>query len=211
MLAYDTQDNNSKMLATKVRLCILIFFLTVFKCVLTFVVYSDGYRKLNLKFIESIKFHHDRKARRVRSKPVPQLKCVGGSADCDVRPEIVDCANLELMNDAKSPQEEEASETETERDQDEELQWKCNASLDKEYTLRAVSIDCEGYDYPEDPYILRGSCQLKYTIDYSDLFFEWDNMSKDPPSYDEGLQLRDILTLVCAVFFVVAIYRRNEN
>jgi hypothetical protein len=26
-------------------------------------------------------------------------------------------------------------------------------------------VACEGYDYPEDPYILAGSCGLEYTLE----------------------------------------------
>jgi len=42
-----------------------------------------------------------------------------------------------------------------------------------------VEVICEGYDYPDDPYILKGSCGLEYTLDYTmegkkwlELFFE---------------------------------------
>ena len=28
-------------------------------------------------------------------------------------------------------------------------------------------MSCEGYDYPEDPYILAGSCGLRYNMDYT--------------------------------------------
>ena len=28
-------------------------------------------------------------------------------------------------------------------------------------------MNCEGYDYPDDPYILEGSCALRYTLEYT--------------------------------------------
>lgn len=31
-----------------------------------------------------------------------------------------------------------------------------------------VEVICEGYDYPEDDYILLGSCGLEFTLDYKD-------------------------------------------
>jgi len=37
--------------------------------------------------------------------------------------------------------------------------------MDNEYRFGKISVSCEGYDYPEDPYILAGSCGLEYTID----------------------------------------------
>lgn len=30
-----------------------------------------------------------------------------------------------------------------------------------------ISVNCEGYDYPDDPYVLAGSCALRYELDYS--------------------------------------------
>ena len=30
--------------------------------------------------------------------------------------------------------------------------------MDNSYRFGKVEVYCEGYDYPEDPYILRGSC-----------------------------------------------------
>jgi hypothetical protein len=30
-----------------------------------------------------------------------------------------------------------------------------------------VDVICEGYEYPDDPYILQGSCGLEYTLDYT--------------------------------------------
>ena len=30
-----------------------------------------------------------------------------------------------------------------------------------------IEVVCEGYDYPDDPFILKGSCGLEYTLDYT--------------------------------------------
>ena len=38
------------------------------------------------------------------------------------------------------------------------LQWECKAELDSKYKFGRIQVSCEGYDYPDDPYILRGSC-----------------------------------------------------
>ena len=37
--------------------------------------------------------------------------------------------------------------------------------MDNEYRFGKISVSCEGYDYPDDPYVLAGSCGLEYTID----------------------------------------------
>ena len=41
-------------------------------------------------------------------------------------------------------------------------QWKCDAQLPKEYKLVETTVSCEGYDYPDDPYILAGSCGVSF-------------------------------------------------
>ena len=39
--------------------------------------------------------------------------------------------------------------------------------MDNAFRFGNVEVVCEGYDYPDDPYILKGSCGLEYTIDYT--------------------------------------------
>ena len=38
--------------------------------------------------------------------------------------------------------------------------------MDKKYQLGRIEVTCEGYDYPDDPYILRGSCGVSDLIDW---------------------------------------------
>ena len=38
------------------------------------------------------------------------------------------------------------------------LQWECKADMDSAYQFGRLQVSCEGYDYPDDPYVLRGSC-----------------------------------------------------
>jgi hypothetical protein len=42
--------------------------------------------------------------------------------------------------------------------------WECEAELPNEAKFGYVEVSCEGYDYPEDPYVLVGSCQLRYNL-----------------------------------------------
>ena len=37
-------------------------------------------------------------------------------------------------------------------------QWECKTEMDSKYRFGRLDVSCEGYDYPEDPYVLRGSC-----------------------------------------------------
>lgn len=39
--------------------------------------------------------------------------------------------------------------------------------LHQYYRFGSTEVSCEGYDYRDDPYVLKGSCGLRYTIDYT--------------------------------------------
>ncbi|CAG8499338.1 3676_t:CDS:2 [Paraglomus occultum] len=43
-------------------------------------------------------------------------------------------------------------------------QWKCQASLPSHLGFGSLTVNCEGYDYPGDPYVLKGSCGLQYSL-----------------------------------------------
>ncbi|CAN0265726.1 unnamed protein product, partial [Hapterophycus canaliculatus] len=43
--------------------------------------------------------------------------------------------------------------------------WSCTASsLPKDTELGSVDVSCEGYTYRDDPYVLKGSCAMEYTL-----------------------------------------------
>lgn len=46
----------------------------------------------------------------------------------------------------------------------EDIQWTCQASLPAEFKLGSTEVICEGYDSPDDPYILKGSCGVEYRL-----------------------------------------------
>lgn len=46
--------------------------------------------------------------------------------------------------------------------------WSCHAEISERVKFNHVEVICEGYDYPEDDYILLGSCGLEFTLDYTD-------------------------------------------
>ena len=41
-----------------------------------------------------------------------------------------------------------------------DIQWECKTDMIKKYTFDKISVNCEGFDFPEDQYILRGSCAV---------------------------------------------------
>ena len=44
------------------------------------------------------------------------------------------------------------------------FQWECKTDMDNNYRFGTVEVVCEGYDYPDDPYILKGSCGVSKQI-----------------------------------------------
>ena len=80
-----------------------------------------------------------------RSSPVPQLTCVGGTGRHEEQPDRVQCYNR--GSDGRG------------------VQWECKADMDGGLRFGAIEVVCEGYDHPDDPTILAGSCGLEYTLD----------------------------------------------
>lgn len=44
------------------------------------------------------------------------------------------------------------------------LQWECKTDMDNAYRFGKIEVVCEGYDYPNDDYILKGSCGVRSDI-----------------------------------------------
>lgn len=99
-----------------------------------------------LRDVQVLTLHRGRFTTARRSSPVPQLQCVGGSAGCgSFVPEVVQCYN---------------------RGSDGiDTQWECKADMDNVYRFGRVEVSCEGYNSPNDAYVLRGSCGLEYTLE----------------------------------------------
>lgn len=83
-------------------------------------------------------------ARRVSS--IPQLKCIGGNARPLYEVDVMQCKNTGSDYG------------------DEDVQWSCKASLPPEFKLGSTDVICEGYDSPDDPYVLKGSCGVEYRL-----------------------------------------------
>ncbi|XP_053395306.1 store-operated calcium entry-associated regulatory factor-like [Mercenaria mercenaria] len=98
--------------------------------------------------VSALTLHHGKMTNSRRTSPVPQLKCTGGSAAGMFKPQTVQCINR--GSDGY------------------DVQWECKTDMDNSYRFGKLQVTCEGYDYPEDPYILRGSCGLEYTIDLTE-------------------------------------------
>lgn len=47
-------------------------------------------------------------------------------------------------------------------------QWECKADMDNAYRFGRIEVSCEGFNHPDDAYILKGSCGLEYTLDLTE-------------------------------------------
>lgn len=111
-----------------------------------------------------------------RSSPVPQLSCVGGF--CEFSPTTVRCTNDGWDGT--------------------DVNWSCRADLDNRVKFGRLNVQCEGYEYPDDPNILKGSCGLEYTLDNTNIYKKVYNEKV----YNDNTQLSGAGDIaVVAIFF----------
>ncbi|ELT97879.1 hypothetical protein CAPTEDRAFT_219816 [Capitella teleta] len=128
---------------------LLILFVAAFVatlCPLTAAWGSSGNDRVLLSDIKTLTLYNGKMTTGRRSSPVAQLTCTGGTAGCSSYvPPVVQCRNQGTDGY--------------------DIQWECKADLDNAYRFGKIEVTCEGYDHPDDPYILRGSCGLEYSLE----------------------------------------------
>lgn len=89
-----------------------------------------------------------------RDTPHAQLECVGGDAENakERYPMRVDCYNVGL--DESAPAEKPRPK------------WHCVSALHRSVRIENWNVHCEGWSYPDDEFILAGSCWLAYELDF---------------------------------------------
>ncbi|KAG2185261.1 hypothetical protein INT44_002051, partial [Umbelopsis vinacea] len=103
-------------------------------------------KKVRLRDLTAITLHANKKTSARRSSPIPQLECIGGDACADFKPRVVQCSNAGFDGY--------------------DVQWTCTADLPSNIEFGDIEVSCEGYDFPEDPFILVNSCGLEYSLYY---------------------------------------------
>ena len=102
-----------------------------------------AYEKVPIREIDALTLQVGKMTTGRRSSPVPQLTCRG--RNCQHAPSSVRCRNAGWDGI--------------------DVQWDCQAELDNIVKFGTIDVNCEGYEYPDDPNILAGSCGLEYTLD----------------------------------------------
>ncbi|KAM9449949.1 store-operated calcium entry-associated regulatory factor [Clarias gariepinus] len=166
--------------------------------------WNDG--AVLLRDVQVLTLYRGRYTTARRSSPVPQLQCVGGSAGCSSFVlEVVQCQNKGWDGV--------------------DVQWECKADMDSWYRFGKVEVSCEGYNSPDDPYILKGSCGLEYTLEltaegrqkkgssrFSDFsgFFQGKQQYGNGQNFPTGLSsdaAGSLLVLVIFLLFAFAVYK----
>jgi hypothetical protein len=104
-----------------------------------------------LSKVRALTFHDGKLTTARRVDPIPQLTCTGGNAKGLYAVDVMRCENSGAEYDS------------------EDIQWTCKASLPPEFKLGSTEVICEGYDSPNDPYVLRGSCGVEYRLVLTDV------------------------------------------
>jgi len=109
--------------------------------------YAHTSKRVRVEDINTLTLKHGHYTAGRRTSPVPQTKCIGGSAKGRYTPSVIQCYN---------------------RGSDGfETQWECKADLDNAYRFGHTTVVCEGFDHPNDPYVLAGSCGVEYTLEFT--------------------------------------------
>ncbi|GAA5982778.1 hypothetical protein JCM10908_006781 [Rhodotorula pacifica] len=105
---------------------------------------STRSQRIPLSSLSALTLHSNRRTASRRLPPVPQLACKG-SLCRKYTPDVVQC--VAVGSDGVGG-----------------LEWKCEADLPSGFRFGEVAVSCEGWDGPDDPNILRGSCGLTYSL-----------------------------------------------
>ena len=108
----------------------------------------NAHNKVLLGNVNVLTLNKDQQTSYRRTSPISQLNCIGGEARSHShKVETVQCKNTGFNG--------------------KDYSWECKADLPTNLKLGKLSVSCEGYDYPDDPYVLVGSCGLKYNLEYN--------------------------------------------
>jgi len=150
---------------------------------MTICIVSAKRDRVRLKDVETLTLYSDRWTTSRRSAPVKQLSCVGGYCN-RATVQSAQCYNRGFDGN--------------------DVQWECKADLPTNYKFGRMEVSCEGYEYPDDDYILTGSCGLEYTIDE---ISKINNYGKDSGNGFGTIVVIIFIGLAAALYF----YHRSSN
>lgn len=105
----------------------------------------SGVDSVRLSDVQTLTLYTGQSTAGRRSAPVAQIECVGGTAKGRYNPPTIQCKNMGTDGT--------------------DIQWECKADLDNAYRFGETTVTCEGYSFPDDPFVLAGSCGVEYTLE----------------------------------------------
>ena len=128
--------------------------------------------KVLIKDVNILLFQRNKKTTDRRTNSVNQLQCI---ENCHNKPDRVICNNKGFDGiDAI---------------------WECESDP-KGTEFDYLNVECEGYNYPHDDYILAGSCCLEYKLKYKS-YPSSNNMNTSESSNPIGILCITLLILYC--------------
>nr|ACD37556.1 7TM protein 66 [Adineta vaga] len=171
----------------------LVLIVTIITCLAFHLVQGGNQQSVLLENVQTLTLYKGQKTQARRVSSIPQLKCVGGSAKNAFEPDVVQCYNRGSNGI--------------------DIQWECTAEMPKKFKFGKLSVSCEGYNYPEDPYILAGSCGLEYSLEYTDKDF-FDSKQSSNVRHSSESRFWPFLfkvALIVGVFFALKSFISGGN
>lgn len=145
------------------------------------VVSIFNYNKIYLPNVNTLIFNKDEMTSFRRTSAIPKLTCVPGNgfsntfdannACHDFAPSVIQCKNTGIDDDGQQT-------------------WECQADLSDWFSLGQTVVSCEGYNDPNDPYVLSGSCGLEYQLNLTPKGRQHFNKPFVAPSHKQVNQYR---------------------
>lgn len=150
--------------------------------------------RIRLRDVETLTLYSDKWTTSGRSGAVRQLTCVGGPCS-RASIETAQCYNRGFDGN--------------------DVQWECKAELPSDFKFGRLEVSCEGYEYPNDDYVLVGSCGLEYTISevskMGGSYFPSFSYPKDNVKNGNGSSMVTIVVIVGAVIALYFYLRPNDE
>ncbi|KAI0077312.1 hypothetical protein K474DRAFT_1661945 [Panus rudis PR-1116 ss-1] len=162
----------------------------------------DGSQRIAFATIRSLSFYRDYKAlnKNGGASVYLQTHCLGKTCQWDA-PSVVHCDKVDI--------------TDLKRD----ATWKCRAELPEATYFENATITCLDWLYPNDPYVVRGSCRLQYHLERVSLAPDTPtkilpiDKANDitPPVSEYGAEhYWSSLAVFCALILALVCYRFRE-
>ncbi|OQR73633.1 store-operated calcium entry-associated regulatory factor-like [Tropilaelaps mercedesae] len=141
----------------------------------------SGLKKIKESRLEVLTFQEGKYTTARRTVPIPQLRCVSG---CSQTPKSVQCYNRGWDGQGNN--------------------WECKATLPAGVSFGKMDVNCEGYEYEDDPYITVGSCSLKYELTGQAPYQGW---SKNKYHEEGKAEIFNIIFYVVIFTVVVVLFK----